>query len=859
MAFRLFAYFCQTILRTQITKKSLMNKQIQVLLLFLSIFVVNTIKAQNTKVDSLENLLKIHVAEDTVKVHLLNKIAFVIYSKDIEKSRSCAAQAGELSDKLNFRKGKAESLWVMGLSYSKSDRPTAVDYFQKALKIAKEINNKTEIVKYLTILGANHRLQNHDSTAIECFREAMKISEGEKDRLGIAKSLINMSSIYMKIDNYEKAIDGYQKALKIVKEFNNKSLIASCTNNLGIIYSYRGNYPLALEYFQMYLKIKDDPNDRLTNFAGFGNIGNIYLLLSDYPKAFDYFGRALKIAEELKDQQKIATCYANIGCVYKKMNDLKSLEYFRKALAISDEVGEEMITLSVLIYLGDVYVQQNEFNQALESYQKALKISEETGRKRPACEISNKIGTIYLKQKKYAIALSSTLKGLALANELKLMDSKNDIHKQLSEIYAATNDYKKAYIHHKLFTEINDSVYNEKNVKKTAELEYTYKFEKEKQTIKLEQQKKDAVQVAEKKLQWIIIISLIVGFILMCLLAVFLFRSYRFKHKTNIVLTKQKHEIEELNEELMASNEELTASNEELIITKNLVEESEEKLKLLIKNSNDILVLVNEKGEQHFISDAAKNLTGYPVEDLFGSLENVIYPDDVDIVKQHWARVLADKGVADCIQYRHRHKEKGYVWFEAVAQNFLDHPAIKSVVANIRDITERKKAEQAFQENEAEKAKLMAMEMEVIGRELESNQKSVTAATLKLIQNSERDARTIERLMEIEETTNPTGRQKINTLISDYKRISYNSNWDEFEILFEKVHRSFYEKLNAKFPTLTANERKMCAFLKLNMSNKDIAQITFQSDDALKKARLRLRQKLEIGREINLSAFLQNI
>jgi DNA-binding CsgD family transcriptional regulator len=82
---------------------------------------------------------------------------------------------------------------------------------------------------------------------------------------------------------------------------------------------------------------------------------------------------------------------------------------------------------------------------------------------------------------------------------------------------------------------------------------------------------------------------------------------------------------------------------------------------------------------------------------------------------------------------------------------------------------------------------------------------------------------------------------------------------DEFEILFEKVHSSFYENLSARYPDLTANERKMCAFLKLNMSNKDIAQITFQSDEALKKARLRLRQKLDIDRETNLAAFMQSM
>lgn len=74
-----------------------------------------------------------------------------------------------------------------------------------------------------------------------------------------------------------------------------------------------------------------------------------------------------------------------------------------------------------------------------------------------------------------------------------------------------------------------------------------------------------------------------------------------------------------------------------------------------------------------------------------------------------------------------------------------------------------------------------------------------------------------------------------------------------------KVNGTFYEKLNEKFPTLTPNERKLCVFLKLNMSNKDIAQITFQSEEALKKARLRLRKKLEMERDENLATFIQSL
>jgi len=142
---------------------------------------------------------------------------------------------------------------------------------------------------------------------------------------------------------------------------------------------------------------------------------------------------------------------------------------------------------------------------------------------------------------------------------------------------------------------------------------------------------------------------------------------------------------------------------------------------------------------------------------------------------------------------------------------------------------------------------------------LDLNQKSMTAATLKLIQNAERDATTIDRLQQIEQHTSNEGKQNIKALIADYTRSSYNSNWDEFEILFEKVHSSFYNNLNTLYPTLTTNERKLCAFLKLNMNNKDIAHITYQSEEALKKARLRLRQKLQIDRETNLSSFIQSI
>jgi len=830
-----------------------MNKLLLLLLLFFMSFSYNVVEAQDARLDSLENLLRNHQIEDTVRVKLLNETCYASYKNDSTKALSLANEAAELAGKLNFPKGLAQSYYVTGLSlaYNKSDK-LALDYILKALKIAEGINNKDLIAKCLISCGVSYAAIGNIPEATECYLRAKQIAEILRDKTLITRSIAYLSMIYTGKGDYEKALDGYREILQMLDEKDDSKVRSRIYINIGEIHKYQGNYLQALEFYHKALKIKEKDKEEYGISLSFINIGSICTLQGDYEKALDYERQALKIAEKINDKRLISSCYEEIGIVYLQTNKPEALEYFQKALIIVEKLSYQTPILRIVSKIGDFYRARGDYNEALVNYSRALKISEELSRKRTICETSIKIGGIYLLQREYSKALDYTLKSLELANELKLLDNQKDIQKQLSEIYAATSDYKSAYLHHKLFTEATDSIYNEKNVKRMAELELNYRFEKEKQTIELIQQKKDAVQRA-------IMIALIAGLVLVLMFSGYVFRSSLIKQRINQTLTKQKDEIEKLNTEYQAVNEVLMVTNTALVETKKKVEESEEKLRLLIKNSNDILVLVNAKGEQIFISDAAKDLTGFAVEDLLDSVEAVIYPDDLDIVRQHWHRVLANKEVADVVQYRHKHKTNGYVWFEAVAQNFLDNPAIGAVVANVRDITERKKVELALKESEAANEQLLKNEIERINQELEMNQKSMTAATLKLIQNSERDAQTIDRLQEIEKDTNSEGKQKIKSLIADNKRISYNSNWDEFEILFEKVHHSFYERLNAQYPTLTVNERKLCAFLKLNMSNKDITHITFQSEDALKKARLRLRQKLEIGRETNLVAFLQNI
>ena len=95
------------------------------------------------------------------------------------------------------------------------------------------------------------------------------------------------------------------------------------------------------------------------------------------------------------------------------------------------------------------------------------------------------------------------------------------------------------------------------------------------------------------------------------------------------------------------------------------------------------------------------------------------------------------------------------------------------------------------------------------------------------------------------------------------KDLRFNSNiqtWEEFECTFLKVHPDFFNTLIKRFPDLSPNERRLCAFLKLNLSTKDISNITHQSLHSLTVARTRLRKKLGIANTgENLASFLSLI
>ncbi len=89
------------------------------------------------------------------------------------------------------------------------------------------------------------------------------------------------------------------------------------------------------------------------------------------------------------------------------------------------------------------------------------------------------------------------------------------------------------------------------------------------------------------------------------------------------------------------------------------------------------------------------------------------------------------------------------------------------------------------------------------------------------------------------------------------KRDTSSNVWDEFELRFEQVHEAFYKNLIKGHPHLSPKDKRLCALLKLNLTSKEISQITGQTAKTVENARTRLRKKLKItNSQTDLSAYL---
>lgn len=169
------------------------------------------------------------------------------------------------------------------------------------------------------------------------------------------------------------------------------------------------------------------------------------------------------------------------------------------------------------------------------------------------------------------------------------------------------------------------------------------------------------------------------------------------------------------------------------------------------------------------------------------------------------------------------------------------------------------KHQQVVQETEA---KINRLETEKLESQIKHNQKELALATMHLVQKNEMIVRIQKQLDKIiyNSELNSSTKSELKKLINILKQDQIlDDDWNQFEIHFDQVHSNFLQKLREQFPQLSPNDYRLCAYLRMNLSTKEIAPLLNISVRGVEASRYRLRKKLNLSNQVNLTEFIMRI
>lgn len=278
--------------------------------------------AQQSKPDSIKNLLQEDTLSDIEKINLNYDLAFEYENSLPDTALEYYKTGLKLSEETNSDILIAKGYNGIGNIHFISGRYTlALDYFFKALKIfeSKHIDNST--IYCLQYIGMAYNAQGIFDKAMKYSTQALEIAQSIGDKYKTGVSMLTIGSIYYSQHNYGRALDYFQQALHSMEEAGDKQGISDALNNVALIYEEQKNFDKALGYHLISLKMAKELNDKRGIAASYHNIAEVYKSLENFPIAIQYFDSCIASAKETDSKSYLKESYNSLSELYDRMGN----------------------------------------------------------------------------------------------------------------------------------------------------------------------------------------------------------------------------------------------------------------------------------------------------------------------------------------------------------------------------------------------------------------------------------------------------------------------------------------------------------------------------------------------------------
>ena len=518
---------------------------------------------------------------------------------------------------------------------------------------------------------------------------------------------------------------------------------------------------------------------------------------NDPDKALDYAQQAYVLAIETNSEEDRMQAMLHLAEIYCSLSDfIAAMDYAQKAEILAHETGHKKEQAEALQLKGLVYSDLGDYEKSSEFYYQSLKISEQNGDKEGTGKALRRIASVYFDQQNYDKALEYYFRALNIAKEINDREAIASGLNDIAAVYGNKEQYDEVVRYLEEAVAININLGN----MRAAGVNYTN-------------------------------------------LGIINQRMQNYDEALNY-FQKALDIFKELNHSLLIANC-------QIILSAFYLETGQPDLS--IEYARQAYNTGMKHGLKKVIYDAAGMLSNafLQKEDSLNANKYLIrqyqMKDSLEIEKS--ATQLSKLEIRYAFE-----KEKQAQIIEQQRKDFILIIIIITLVLGLGIII-------LFLARQKIKAKNAELEKLNLENELEFKNKELALKVMSLLKKNEMLSEISRKLLSVKnEAVKEETKDAITRIHKDLQKSTDDEIWEEFELRFRQVHSEFYNKLMERFPDLTPSEQRLCAFLRLNMSTKEISELTGQSLNALETARYRLRKKLGISNsQINLITFLSQI
>jgi signal transduction histidine kinase len=398
-------------------------RNLTILSLLIFCFCYN-LKAENINIDSLKNILRLSITNDTAKVKILLDIGRHYINEDFEVSMNYGYQALSLAKKKGRKKDVADVYLFLSINHLDThiSDDSILYYNQKVLDYAMQLGDEKLKMRGLNMLGSFYSRSTLYEKSINTYLQVLDIAEASRDTNMINLVLSNIGVVFFYQEQYQKAEKYFNRSLALAESIENSEMIARVSSNLGTLYSNDNKLDMALVYLHKALEINRKSGSKYDLAIVLHNLGFNYKNNKQYELAEKYAKESYNISLDLKlitGQSNNLKLLGNIAFAQKKYN--KAIELGQSALTLIEESNQNKNKLQIYFLLQKAYAAIKKYDLAYQYLSNHQMINDSISNENTT-KITNELETKYQVQQKEAE--NKLLKAEQKANQ-KTIQSRN--------------------------------------------------------------------------------------------------------------------------------------------------------------------------------------------------------------------------------------------------------------------------------------------------------------------------------------------------------------------------------------------------------------------------------------------------